>query len=227
MSAARRPARSRTARTAAVAAGLLLLTGCGSGLRAQTYQQRTVAEATNDAVGNIAVLNLAVLAPEEGTVHEAGSDVPMTVTLVNKGRETDVLQRVTTDAAARVDVVGPSKRFEVPRLDKSDASYSLVLRDLTRELNTSEYIEMTLSFERNGSKSMLVPVKVTNEPVDEGDEYKVAETDSAGEPIVEEEQRPELDTDGGEAPEGDAVPESGSDPKGDNDSDTAEPPPSE
>lgn len=217
MSTPARPVRSPAARTTAVLTGLLLLTACGSGMRAQTYQEKAVAESTNDAVGTIAVRNLAVLAPEEGVTYPAGSDARMTVTLVNKGQEPDVLLSATTPAARSVAVVGPTPQFQVPRLGASDAAYSLVLRDLTEDLQTSEYIEMTLSFQRNGSKMMLVPVQVTNKPVEEGEDYKVAETDSAGNPIVEEEQRPELDTDGGEAPEGDAAPEGGQDPKGDND----------
>lgn len=217
MSAATRPTRSRAARTAAAAAcGLLVLTGCGTGLRAQTYQERTIAEATNDAIGTIAVRNLAVLAPQEGTVHPVGSDVGVTVTMVNRGAQPDVLVSATTPVAQSVDVVGPTPRLEVPRLGTTRSEYRLLLRDLTRELQTSEWIDLTLTFERNGSKTILTPVKVTNEPNDEGDEYKVPETDSKGQPIVEEEQRAETDVDGGEEPEGDAVPESGSDPKGDN-----------
>ena len=57
----------------------------------QTYQEKAVADATNDAVGTIAVRNLAVEGPPTGIVLQEGSDAPMTVTLVNEGGEDDVL----------------------------------------------------------------------------------------------------------------------------------------
>lgn len=208
-------------RSGAVLAALALLSACGSGQRAQTYQEKSVADATNDAIGALAVRNLAVVAPREGIRHPAGSDVSMTLTLVNEGGEPDVLLEASTPAAQQVEVVGPTDELRVDRLATADAAYRLVLRDLTEELLTGEYIPLTLSFERNGAKELLVPVQTVPEQaaVDDG-HYKVAETDSNGDPIVEEEQRPEVDTDGGEEPEGDAVPESGSDPSGDQGSET-------
>ena len=213
----RRSAAARPAATAAGLAALLLLAGCGSGQRAQTYQERTVAEASNGAVGSIAVRNVAVSAPTTGTTYPVGSSAPVTLTLVNEGAEDDVLMSATTPAASSVRVTGPSPQLTVPRLGTADPAYSLVLTGLTRELATSQYIELALSFQRNGSATMLVPVRVKPEQVARTDgTYEVAETDSEGNPLPQEEQRPELDTDGGEAPEGDAVPEDESDPTGDN-----------
>ncbi len=182
------PARRLAAPVAGFAAALLLA-GCGAGQKAQTYQEKAAAEATNDAIGTISVLNLAVAGPRQGTVLPEGSDAPVTVTLVNGGGDDDVLTSASTPAARSVDIVGPSPRLQVPRLSSADAAYSLRLRDLTRDLPTGTYIEMTLTFQRNGSKTMLVPVQVTPDGLPREDRhYKVAETDSAGKPIVEEEQ---------------------------------------
>ena len=187
-------------------AAALLLAGCGSGQRAQTYQEKAVADATNDAVGSIAVRNIAVLGPPVGITLPEGSDAPMSVTFVNEGGEDDVLVSATTPAAASVDVLGPTERVEVPRLTTSAAGYRLVLRDLTRDLQTGTYIDMTLTFERNGTRTMIVPVQTTPDgaPREEG-EYHVGETDSNGDPIVEEQ----------EATGGDNVIEEQSDPAGD------------
>jgi len=207
----------RPAGTAAGLAALLLVAGCGSGQRAQTYQERTVAEATNSAIGDIAVRNIAVMAPPQGTVYPAGSSAPVQLTLVSQGPEDDILVSATSPAASSVQVTGPTPQLTVPRLGSSDPAYSLMLTGLTRELATSQYVDITLAFQRNGSGTMLVPVQVTPEQVARTDgTYKVAETDSEGNPLPEEEQRPELDTDGGEAPEGDAAVENESDPTGDN-----------
>ena len=212
-----RPRGGRPAGAATAAAALLLVAGCGSGQRAQTYQERSVAEATNTAIGSIAVRGIAVAAPQEGTSYPAGSTAPVTLTLVNQGAEPDVLTSATTPAATSVQVMGPTPQLTVPGLGTSDPTYTLQLTGITQELATSQYIELALAFQRNGSGTMLVPVQVTPEQVARTDgAYKVAETDSEGNPLPEQEQRPELDTDGGEAPEGDAVPEDESDPTGDN-----------
>lgn len=209
MSTPRLPGRLPARRLAAPALGLaaaLLLAGCGSGQRAQTYQEKAVAEATNDAVGSIAVRNIAVLGPPTGIVLQEGADAPMSVTFVNEGAEDDVLVSATTPAAASVDVLGPTDQVEVPRLNAAAPGYRLVLRDLTRDLQTGSYIDMTLTFERNGTRTMLVPVQTTPDgaPREEG-EYHVAETDSNGDPIVEDQ----------EETGGDNVIEQESDPAGD------------
>ena len=213
----RRPSRRRGALAVSSAAALLLLTGCGSGQKAQTYLEKATAEATNDVIGALSVRALAVLPPEDGISYPAGGDAPLSMIVVNEGAERDVLLDATTDAAADVVVAaGPSSQFVVEPLQTSDLSYEFELQGLTRPLMTAEYIELTLSFERNGTKTFMVPVATTNEQVAAGDTtYQVAETDSEGEPIPPEEARPETDTDGGEAPQGDAAPEGDTDPRGD------------
>lgn len=194
-----RPPPRRLAAPALGLAAALLLAGCGSGQKAQTYQEKSVADATNDSVGTIAVRNLAVEGPPTGTVLLQGSDAPMTVTLVNEGGQDDTLVSVTTPAAASVDVVGPSRTLEVPRLSSTGSAYSLRLRDLTSDIQTGTFIDLTLTFERNGVRTLIVPVQVTPEGVQRKVlDYEVDETDSAGKPIV-----------------GDNTPDSGSDPKGD------------
>ena len=200
-----RPGLSRRAGLPAVAvSALLLLSGCGSGQFAQTYQEKAVADATNDAIGAIAVRNLLVVPPTSGTVHPAGSSAPVAVRLVNQGSQPDVLLSASTPAAASVVVTGPTPQLRVPELGTADPAYGLLLQNLTRPLPTGTWINLTLTFQVNGTKEMLVPVKVSPEQVArEEHEYEVAETDSEGNPIVK----------------GDNVPEEGSDPKGDNSQD--------
>lgn len=196
------PSRAR-ARWAAPVAGLaaaLLVAGCGTGQKAQTYQERTVADATNDAVGSIAVRNLAVEGPAQGTVLRKGSDAPLSVTMVNQGGDDDRLVQASTPAASSVDVQGPSSTFTLPRLQAADQRYSLVLRGLTRDLPTGTYISLTLTFQRNGTKTMLVPVEVTPGGVPRKELDRPSdEVDSAGSPIA-----------------GDNTPDTQGDPQGDN-----------
>lgn len=175
----------RLAASAAVAAAALLLAGCGTGQDAQTYQEKAVADATNASVGAIAVRNLAVEGPDQGTLLRQGTDAPMTITLVNEGGQDDALVSATTPAARSVQVVGPTPDLPVPRLSTADARYSLLLQDLTRDLPTGTYISMTLTFQRNGTKDLLVPVQLNPEGTPRpSSTYEVVETDSAGKPLV-------------------------------------------
>lgn len=233
---------SRTARPAARAAALALvlglgLSGCGAGLRAQTYQERATSDATNEAVGAIAVRNLRVLPPSGGESYAVGSTARVAFVLVNEGPEADRLTDVTTDAAGGVALVGPAPQLTVPA-QGTVSDYAFELRGLTRELRPGQYVQMTLTFADNGSETMLVPVEVTGTPQPRREGYKVGETDSSGQVIVEDEpgagtteegssDRPELDTDGNDPAAGDAQPDTQSDPIGDENggADAASPPP--
>lgn len=198
--------RSRTLAAAALCG--LALTACGSGQQAQVYERRILGGSTNDTIGAIAVRNISVVGPRTGTVLRAGTDAEVVVTFVNDGGEDDELVSASSPVAGSVEVEGGSS-LEVPGLASTGNEYGLRLVDLTEDVATGTYVEMTLSFARNGQKSMLVPVQISPDNVarEEGD-YEVTETDSAGEPIVEESA----------AAEGDNVVETESDPKGDEDS---------
>lgn len=192
------PARRLSGPVAGLVA-VLLASGCGAGMKAQTYQQQTEADTTNDAVGTIAVRNLAVPAPQQGFVHKAGTDVPLMVTLVNQG-EADKLLSASSPAASSVQIVGPAPVLEVPRLGTADPAYRLILKGLTRDLEVGGWIPLTLNFERNGTKTMQVPVHTvpTRVAKKEG-HYKIVETDSEGNPL------PAEDESGHEAPKGESA----------------------
>jgi len=181
------PARRPAVPTAALLAGLaaVMLTGCAVGQQAQTYQEKAVADATNNSVGAISVRNLAIAGPSEGTVLKAGSDAPMSVSLINSSTDPDELLLARTPAASSVDIVGPGTTVPVPGLQAASPAYSLVLRGLTQDLPTGTYVSLTLSFARNGTKELLVPVQVTpgGVPRPTGT-FQVPEEDSAGKPVV-------------------------------------------
>ncbi|MCW2779423.1 MAG: hypothetical protein JWN17_3148 [Frankiales bacterium] len=208
---------SRTlARTAPAALALALavgLTGCGAGLRAQTYQERATADATNEAIGAIDVRNMKVLAPTSASqVYPVGSDARVSVVLVNNGTKQDTLSSATSTGATGVAVVGSDLRPTTLVLpgQSTATQYAFVLRGLTRELRPGEYVQMQLTFADNGSETMLVPVEVTStaapRPSSRSD-YKVAETDSTGKVIPEPEST--------QGASGADAPETTSDPIGD------------
>lgn len=168
-------------------AGALLLAGCGTGLHAQTYEEKASLDSSNEAIGELAVRNLAVSAPRTGTMIPQGTDAPMTITVVNEGGQSDTLVSARApDVASGVDVLGGGS-LEVPALGTTGTRYSLVLRDLVRPLDTGTYVSITLSFQRNGEKTMLVPVQVTNNDttLPKNEDYKVPEADSQGNPLAE------------------------------------------
>ncbi len=183
------PSRTTTRRAlpaAGLALGLALgLTGCGTGLRAQTYQERATADATNEAIGTLAIRNLSVLPPKGSDQYAVGSDARATFVLVNEGAEADRLTSVTSDAATSVSVAGPDAKattLQVPG-QATLSGYSFVLSGLTAPLRPGQFVKMTLTFAVNGTEEMLVPVAVTQSPAPRT-EYEVPETDSAGEAIT-------------------------------------------
>lgn len=187
--------RTRVRSPLAALLGLSLLTGCGAGLDPQTYRERASADATNTAVGQLALRNLAVLPPSSGPTYQPGSEARMSMTVVNQGQQPDRLVAVRTAVAGSVTVVrssGPVPSLEVPALGTAEG-YFLALKGLTRSLRPGEYIAVDMQFAVNGQKQILVPVALTGSPAPRRPGYKVGETDSAGDPIGESTQEP-LDT---------------------------------
>lgn len=154
------------ARAAVVLAVPLVLAGCGANFQAQTYQERTVADGTNAAVGAIAVRNVVVLAPERGELYEAGSDVEAALTLTNDGPEDDRLVGATSPSAASVELLEEGSAVDavdLPRLGTTGDTVSLRLTGLTEDLRPGQYLEISLQFENNGEVTVGAPVATTGE----------------------------------------------------------------
>ena len=129
-------AASRAAAPAAVLA--LALTGCGAGFEAQTYQERTVADVSNTAIGSLALRALSVSPGSDGEL-KPGDDADVQLVVVNEGSEADSLVEVTSPVAESVDIVeteggGVVEELEVPSLGTTGGSAGLVLRGITEEL---------------------------------------------------------------------------------------------
>lgn len=155
----------------------LALTGCGATLDAQTYQERSQSDATNTAVGTIALRGLSVEAGGDDRTLDAGDDADVFLVLTNDDDEDDTLVEVTTPDAASVELLvdgEPSEDgIEVPRLGSTGDSASLRLVSLSEELREGEYTTLTFEFERNGSIEVPVPVRTsgrTDRPVYTGEE---------------------------------------------------------
>ena len=158
----------------------LALTGCGAGRDAQTYQERSQADASNTAVGTLALRGVAILPPEEGRTYAAGEDAEAVFVVTNNDDEPDTLVEVTAEGVESVEVLvdGEPGELEVPALGSTEERGSLRLVSLDEELTEGEYITMTFRFENNGSVELPVPVAVsgrTDRPVYTGGEGEEGE----------------------------------------------------
>ncbi len=166
------------------AAGVLLalaLTGCGASLDAQTYQERSQSDATNTAVGTIALRGISVEPGGDDRTLESGDDADVFMVLTNRDDEPDTLVEVTTPDAESVELLvdgEESDGIEVPALGSTADSASLRLVSLTEELREGEYTTLTFRFERSGSVEVPVPVRTsgrTDRPVYTGGEGEEGE----------------------------------------------------
>jgi copper(I)-binding protein len=156
---------------AAAVLPLALATACGSGLHAQTYEERTTQDATNQNIGQLALRDVAILPPQNAAAELAlGSDALATLTVVNPSKDADTLLSVSSPAAASVDLVDGTghvvPNVQIPAFGSAGPQeFSLALRGLVKALRPGNYVDMTFTFEANGSKHFLVPVKVYDNPV--------------------------------------------------------------
>lgn len=191
------PRSGRPAGPARTAGGVLALSlalaGCGAGFKAETYQERTAADTTNAAIGDLTINDLHVLAPpvqrsdaqpDGQPAYPVGSNARVTFVATNEGVGDDQLVNVTTDAARAVAPLGTSGTGGDIRLGgyASSQRFYLELRSLTRTLRPAEYISMTLTWARAGSKTLLVPVRVAYDPAPRVP-YEVPDVDSNGSPL--------------------------------------------
>jgi copper(I)-binding protein len=156
---------------AATLVPLALATACGSGLHAQTYEERTTQDATNQNIGQLALRDVAILPPENGASELAlGKDALATLTVVNQSKDADTLVSVSSPGATSVDLVDSSGHVvpsvQIPALGSAGPQeFSLALRGLVKPLRPGMYVDVSFTFEKNGSSHFLVPVKVFDNPV--------------------------------------------------------------
>lgn len=159
------PAPARAAARLLAVALALALTGCGAGFQAQTYQERTVADVSNTAVGPLALRGVSIVPDRTGVV-EAGSDAVVRMTVVSTGAEDDTLVEASSPVAEQADLVRqPGEQvvdeLDVPALGTTGDTAGVVLRGLSERLRAGEYLELTLRFARAGEVTLEVPVATT------------------------------------------------------------------
>src|SRR5689334_24204255 len=94
---------------------LLVLSGCAT--TAAGSNARSGLDSIDGRVGTLRLLSVALGSPSErGSVHVAGGNAALLLTIANDGKDDDVLTGVSADGADKVvvrDSDGPAKRLEV------------------------------------------------------------------------------------------------------------------
>jgi copper(I)-binding protein len=146
--------------TAALALAAAALAGCGTGMEAQTYQQKGRQDSARADLNQLVVRNLHVQGPLAGVI-PAGGDAVLTGSFVNQGGTADRLRDVTSDLATSVTLTldgKPVTGIPVPAQGAS-GTWTAVLSGLTRDVRPGEYIPVSLTFATNGRTTLEVPVQ--------------------------------------------------------------------
>ncbi|MEU3625281.1 hypothetical protein BS329_04110 [Amycolatopsis coloradensis] len=77
----------------------LVLAGCGAGQITQTDSQQPAVNGTYAQAKDLVLRNAALQFPEEGQAYPAGAAVPLSLTIVNQGKQDDELVSVSSEAA--------------------------------------------------------------------------------------------------------------------------------
>ena len=167
--------RGRPTALAAAVLAAASLSGCGAGLRPQTYESRTSPESSNVEVGSLALRNVSVLAPDDGEPYAVGDNAEVVLTVTNSSPNPDRLVSVSSTAAKDVVVLdeGRPGRPQVPGSGSTGDRITLEIRGLTEAVGPGEFVELTFRFEDNGTVQALIPIALTGEadrPVYTGEE---------------------------------------------------------
>ena len=155
-------------RAAAVLLTATVLSGCGTGLQAQTYKETGRSDGASADLEALAIRDLHIEAPTSGTTLAAGSSAVLTGTLVNHGSAQDTLTAVTSDAASTVTLAQddhPATSIAIPA-GGADSTWTATLTGLSAAASAGSYISVTLTFSSAGQTTLQVPVALGNSNLD-------------------------------------------------------------
>lgn len=187
------PVRRAPLAAAAAAAGLLLLTGCGAGQVASTTSQVAAVNGGAASQSQVSLRDVVmVYPPTDNATWPAGSDVPLSFTLSNTADAPDTLERVSTPAAASVEVSGtttipsraavvaleggqgspqgadPSAAGTAPGTALFAGTLEVTLKGLTQPITSGLTAQVTFTFANAGDISVPVPIAAAEYERSEG-----------------------------------------------------------
>jgi len=150
---------------------LLVLAGCGSGSAnsSNSDQARIGLDSVDGQVGQLRLLSVTVASPgARGSMHIAGDNAALLLTIANDGKADDVLTGASTDVAHQVvfrngdGPPGPHLQVPVPpggvAILREVTGPHLELSGLRETLRTGFFVPVTFEFRDAGSVTLKVPV---------------------------------------------------------------------
>ncbi|MGH3951012.1 MAG: copper chaperone PCu(A)C [Pseudonocardiaceae bacterium] len=174
--------RQQIARAALAVGVAIAMAGCGAGQITQTDAHQPAVNGTHGVAGMLRLSDVALAFPEgETKYYPAGSDVPLTLHIANRGDSGDVLTAVQSPAATSVAISGDkeivahhalSVRAEETPEAGSDSAIgseeigvaSILLEGLKQDLRPGQTIEVTLTFREAGRITLRVPIAAPSDP---------------------------------------------------------------
>lgn len=172
-------------RASRLAAGALIaglaLSGCSSGQISQTANQEPAVNGTVDTIGNIALRNVFLRAPQTSDYVEPGSDVELIFAAANSSPDVaDKLVSITSDVGtvtvsgdARIPASGvllvgdPDGVDALGSLERDDSATATVA--LTEPISNGLTYDFTFTFEKAGTTTFTVPISAGEVPRRDGE----------------------------------------------------------
>jgi copper(I)-binding protein len=143
---------------AAVAAVAPLASACEAGFDAPTLHWHPPTDGATGAVGSIDIENAFVLGAPPNQLLPAGGSAGLFLALANNGAA-DTLIAVSADAATSVRLPGGAVHLAAYQAALfTGPRPALVLENLKHALHGGSAVNLTLTFQNAGSKTILVPV---------------------------------------------------------------------
>ena len=131
-----------------------VLSGCGTGLHAQTYKARTAGSTSSADVDGLALRGFAIDVDPTAAPQLTGI-------IVNRGTKNDQLVSAATPAASGVQFLSASGSpvLELPAGRSSGSDWALQFDGLAAPLVPGTFVEVTLQFAKAGRTTLSVPVR--------------------------------------------------------------------
>lgn len=168
---------ARIASTVLVASAALALAACSAGQITQTDTQMAAVNGDRASVGQLQISDAKLAFPPGDARHwAAGSDVPLSMSIVNNGEQDDQLLSVSTPLSDDVRIKGDKVVMARKALTvdgppaktdgEADAATesgefgnaTIVLNDIKRDLFPGQVTMVTLNFRDAGSVELRVPI---------------------------------------------------------------------
>lgn len=159
----------------AAVVSVALLSGCGTGLQAQTYKSRTAGSSVGANVDKLALRGLVI----DVNAADASAAPQLTGVIVNNGTEDDQLVNASSAAASGVQFLSKDGApvLNLPAGRSSGTDWALQFDGLRAPLVPGTFVEVELQFARAGRTTISIPVRTS----DNGLKDRKAEQDPYGE----------------------------------------------